>query len=105
MESIWLLALMGAGKGILTRCRRENPLTGSTETATNKKLAIILTEFLEIDMTINFFYKQREDEEREERCAKQSANDDDGQWSLALTADAVAQGCRHEAEHSHHSCH
>lgn len=65
MESILLLALMGAGKEILTRCRRENPLTGSTETATNKKLAIILPQFLEIDMTVYFFYEQREDKQSE----------------------------------------
>lgn len=73
MESIWVLALRGAARGILIRWRCENPLTGITEIAVSNRLANILTQFLEIDMAIYFLYEQREDEQCEQCGAEQSS--------------------------------
>ena len=56
MESILLLASRGAGREIFRRCWRENPLAVDAMNMERAKATNVLTQFLEIDMAINFFY-------------------------------------------------
>ena len=65
----------------------------------------MLPELLDVHMTVYLFHDEREDEQREEGGSHQSADDDGGQGSLALAADAMAQCCRHETEGGHHGRH
>ena len=56
MESILLFASRGAGREIFRRCWRENPLAVDAMNMERAKATNVLTQFLEIDMAINFFY-------------------------------------------------
>ena len=56
-------------------------------------------------MAVGFFHYQREDEQCKRSGTGQSADDDDGQGSLALAAYAVADGRRKQSQGGHHCGH